>query len=95
MVGRRELETTVLCCRIDKHVSVAVEEVVKRKGITVSRLLNEWIRAGIEKELGLKTDAEILNWSHDYLIESSREARKLFDIALMELKEELSRNRKK
>jgi hypothetical protein len=42
----------------------------------------------------LKTDAEILNWSHDYLIESSREARKLFEIALMELEEELSRNRK-
>ena len=63
MVSRRELETTVLCCRIDKYVSVALEEVVKRKGITISKLLNEWIRAGIEKELGLKTDAEILNWS--------------------------------
>ena len=71
MVGRRELETSVLCTRIDNYIAFVVEEVARRKTFSVSRLLSERIHDGIEKELGPKTDTEILRWTQDFVLKKA------------------------
>jgi len=75
MVGRRELETSVLCTRVANSVTIAVEELARRKNITVSRLLCDWILDAIEKELGLETDSEILEWARDFELKEAQTSR--------------------
>ena len=65
MVGIRELNTDVLSVRTDNCVAIILRELARRKGVSVSRLLNELIHDAIDKELDLKTDAEILAWTRD------------------------------
>jgi len=75
MVGKRELETTVLCTRIDNSAAIAVEELARRKNTTISRLLYDWIRDAIEEELGLETDSEILEWARDFELKEAQTSR--------------------
>ena len=66
MVGKRELETSVLCTKINNSAAIAVEELARSRNTTISRLLYDWILDAIKKELGLKTESEILEWARDF-----------------------------
>ena len=72
MVGKRELETSVLCTRVANSVAIAVKELARRKKTTVSWLLYDWILDAIEKELGLKTESEILEWARDFELKEAQ-----------------------
>jgi transposase-like protein len=61
-----EVVTTILSTRISSFKAAAVEEIAKRRGTTVSKLLNKWITEAIEREMGLKTETELLMWARDF-----------------------------
>ena len=63
------MNTKVLSCRVDAIIHTIVEELARRRGITLSKLFLEFIRKGIEDSLGLATDDDMLDWVQKLLIE--------------------------
>lgn len=61
-----ELNTRVLSCRVDVIIHTIVEELARRKGITLSKLFLEFIRKGIKDNLGLVTHADMLDWVQSF-----------------------------
>jgi len=72
MIGKRELETSVLCTRVANSVAIAGKALTRRKKTTVSRLLCNWILDAIEKEMGLKTESEIPEWATDFKLKGAQ-----------------------
>jgi len=66
------MNTKVLSCRVDVIVHTIVEELARRRGITLSKLFLEFIRKGIKDSLRLETDADMLDWVQKLLLEDYR-----------------------
>ena len=62
----------MLCTRINNSAAIAVGELARRKNTTVARLLYDWILDAMEKELGLKTESEILEWARDFELKEAQ-----------------------
>ena len=67
MVGIGELYTDVLSIRVDNRVAIVAKELARRRDTTISAFLNELICEAIDKELGLSTDYEIMEWARDFV----------------------------